>query len=142
MPSGCPMSSHQHMADLVSSRLKAKGLWRRVSMAEVAAHNHKDDAWIVVEGKVSLLRGSSTHQQIATGDFLQELLQNRAPETAALPPPAPDRVCIALMQVYDITHHVQAHKGWTCGCATSTLLATLRVMGEYKSMLLSAALCR
>ena len=33
-------------------------------------------------------------------------------------------------QVYDITHHVQDHPGWTCGCAVSTLMATLRVLGS------------
>lgn len=32
-------------------------------------------------------------------------------------------------QVYDITPHVQAHAGWTSGCATSQLLAILRTLG-------------
>ena len=32
-------------------------------------------------------------------------------------------------RVYDITHHVQTHPGWSCGCAVSTLMATLRCLG-------------
>lgn len=31
--------------------------------------------------------------------------------------------------VYDITHHVINHSGWTCGCAVSTLQAILRTLG-------------
>lgn len=31
--------------------------------------------------------------------------------------------------VYDITHHVLSHPGWTCGCAVSTLSAILRTLG-------------
>lgn len=58
------------------------GRLRRYTLADVARHNTKDDAWVAVDGRV-----------------------------------------------FDITHHVATHPGWTSGCATSQLLAILRTLG-------------
>ncbi|KAL4426168.1 hypothetical protein ABPG77_007450 [Micractinium sp. CCAP 211/92] len=83
-PSGCPVATslHRHVVGLVEGRLQRSGRLRRYTLAEVARHDRKDDAWVAVDGKV-----------------------------------------------FDITHHVLTHPGWTSGCATSQLLAILRTLG-------------
>ncbi|KAL4443936.1 hypothetical protein ABPG75_011673 [Micractinium tetrahymenae] len=81
---GCPYATslHRKVVGLVEARLRQGGRLRRYALAEVAAHNSKDDGWVAVDGKV-----------------------------------------------FDITHHVLTHPGWTSGCATSQLLAILRTLG-------------
>lgn len=44
-------------------------------------------------------------------------------------PLSPARGPVSRLQVFDITHHVLTHPGWTSGCATSQLLAILRTLG-------------
>lgn len=44
-------------------------------------------------------------------------------------PPSPPPHPLPHTQVYDITHHVLTHPGWTSGCGTSQLLAILRTLG-------------
>ena len=57
---GCPHQQHaapqtskvQLVSQLVEARLRKGGRLGRYTMAEVAQHNHKDSAWVVVDGKV------------------------------------------------------------------------------------------
>ena len=50
------------MAQRVADRLKQKGSFGRYSLAEVAAHNHKDSAWIAVEGRVRMGAGEASRE--------------------------------------------------------------------------------
>lgn len=56
-PSGCPVATslHRHVVGLVEGRLQRSGRLRRYTLAEVARHDRKDDAWVAVDGKVSQL---------------------------------------------------------------------------------------
>lgn len=50
-------------------------------------------------------------------------------ESALLATPAGRGLIVVDGFIYDISQHALTHKGWTCGCASSTLLAILRTLG-------------
>jgi uncharacterized protein YchJ len=42
---------------MIEARMEKKGCLGRYTMSEVAQHNHKDSAWLVVSGRVSAADG-------------------------------------------------------------------------------------
>lgn len=114
--------SSEELGTRVQERLHQQGRLMRVGLDEVAKHSSKDDAWIVVNAKVT--EGTLLHAALQPG--LHQAAVSACPAGCALTLP-----CVAIsLQVYDITRHVQNHPGWNCGCAVSELLAILRTLGE------------
>jgi hypothetical protein len=56
--------SASRVASLVEARLERKGCLNKYTLSEVAKHNTKDDAWVVVGGRV---RVTTCRRQGAAG---------------------------------------------------------------------------
>lgn len=52
---GCSLAAqtHERVASMIEARMEKKGCLGRYTLSEVAQHNHKDSAWLVVSGRVS-----------------------------------------------------------------------------------------
>lgn len=63
-PFGCPYATslHRKVVGLVEARLRQTGRLHRYTLAEVARHNTKDDAWVAVDGRVSRLSMEAPRQ--------------------------------------------------------------------------------